>query len=359
MKKSILAGLVILVILAVAGCRSIAIGTASPAVTSASSPVDAPASNPADAPASTPADAPADAPASGTADTPAVPAATHAAGLATTYNTTYDNLTYGISSVGTLTQVTENAAGDITGQLTVDPPLYGSGPFTGTVNGNAINFTVESVTPNPAGGTSGTFTGTIGLQGSLSGTYADDTSNGPQNGNWTATPLTMATPTSSACSTATATYEADQKALKALQSASEDDAALVKQDIAALTGAVDDIPSNVAELYVGDIRKIILNSMDPETTDLFSDLADTFFQRAAALESAEAAQAGAIIDIINSKLIPVLGLPALAVTSKNLGKLFTAEVALKVALVQGEAAQAAADAAQATMEKACQAGSAD
>lgn len=343
MNKSIFAGLVIL---AVAGCGSTAIGTATPAATSASSRASTPAAAPASGTAVTPA--------SGTA----VAAATHAAGLATTYDTTYDNFTYGISSVGNLTQVTENAAGDITGQLTVDPPLYGSGPFTGTVNGNAIKFTVESDSPNPGNATSVVLTGTIGLQGSLSGTYIAYTSDGrpAQNGNWTATPLTKTKPTPSACSTATATYDADQKALEALQSAADDDAALVKQDIAALTGAVDDIPSSVAELYVEDIRKIILNSMDPETTGLFSDLADTFFQRAAALESAEAAQAGAILDILNSKLIPVLGLPALAVTSKNLGKLFTAEVALKVALVQAESAQAAAAAAKAAMENACQSG---
>jgi hypothetical protein len=175
MNKSIFAGLVIL---AVAGCRSTAIGTATPAAISASGTAVSIAANPASSTAA--------APASGTA----VPAATHAAGLATTYNTTYDNLTYGISSVGTLTHVTENAAGEISGQLTVDPPLYGSGPFTGTVNGNAIKFTVESDTSNPGNATSVMLTGTIGLQGSLRGTYITHTSDGrpPQNGNWTAAP---------------------------------------------------------------------------------------------------------------------------------------------------------------------------
>ena len=84
MKKSILAGLVILVLLAVAGCRSTAIGiatpVASPAVSTASTPADAPASSspavstaspPADAPASSPADAPASSPADAPASTPA------------------------------------------------------------------------------------------------------------------------------------------------------------------------------------------------------------------------------------------------------------------------------------------------
>jgi hypothetical protein len=190
MNKSIFAGLVIL---AVAGCRSTAIGTATPAATPASStaistaaPASSTAAIPPSSTAAIPASGTAAAPASGTA----VPAATHAAGLAATYNTTFDNLTYGISSVGTLTHVTENATGDISGQLTVDPPLYGSGPFTGTVNGNAIKFTVESVTPNPGNATSITFSGTIGLKGSLSGTYITESSGGQpsQNGNWTAVP---------------------------------------------------------------------------------------------------------------------------------------------------------------------------
>jgi hypothetical protein len=200
--KSIFAGLVVL--LAVAGCRSTAIGAATPAASTASgtatrasgtaTPASGTAATPASGTAATPASGTAATPASGTTVAPAsgtgAPAATYAPGLATTYNTTFDNLTYGISSVGTLTHVTENAAGDISGQLTVDPPLYGSGPFTGTVNGNAIKFTVES-TPNPVNETSGTFTGTIGLQDSLSGTYAGDTSTGPQNGNWTAVPAAL------------------------------------------------------------------------------------------------------------------------------------------------------------------------
>lgn len=178
MNKSIPAGLVILAILAVAGCGSMGTGTATTAVTTGAAPAVSTAASTAVAPASSPA-----------SDT-AAPAATHAAGLATMYNMTYDNLTYGISSTGTLTQVAENAAGDITGQLTVDPPLYGSGPFTGTVNGNAIEFTVESDTPNPGNATSVMFTGTIGLPGSLSGTYITKSSGGQpsQNGNWTAVP---------------------------------------------------------------------------------------------------------------------------------------------------------------------------
>ena len=164
---------------------------------------------------------------------------------------------------------------------------------------------------------------------------------------------------SSACSTATATYEADQKALEALQSASEDDAGIVRRDIAALTGAVDKIAPDPVELSIEKIKRIILNGLDPEASDINSDLADSFFQRAAALESAEAARAGAIIDIIDTKLIPVLGLPELFVASKDAGEIVTADAALKLDLIGAEAAQTAADAAYAAMENACQAGSAD
>ena len=210
MNKSIFAGLVVLVLLAVAGCRSTAIGIATPAssaaVSTASTPADAPASTPADAPASTPAvtpasstaDAPASAPADAPASSTAVPAGTQAAVLASAYNMAFDNFTYG-SSDGTLTHVTENATGDISGQMTVDPPLYGSGPFTGTVSGNAIKFTVESDTPNPVNAISATFSGTIGVKGSLSGTYVGYTSNGPQNGNWTASPATATVTGGEAC----------------------------------------------------------------------------------------------------------------------------------------------------------------
>jgi hypothetical protein len=131
------------------------------------------------------------------------------------------------------------------------------------------------------------------------------------------------------------------------------DAARVSQDITALHRAVIEIPANIAEASLGRIKKIFLNSLDPEISDINSDLADSFFQRAAAVESAEAAQAGVVLDIVTSKLIPVLGLPALAVTSKDIGKLLTADAALKIALVRAEAAKTAAHAAHAAMERAC------
>jgi lysophospholipase L1-like esterase len=127
---------------------------------------------------------------SGTPSAPTASALARAARLAKTYSLTLDNLTYALSSGGALTQVAENAAGDISGQLISDPPLYGSGPFTGTVNGNTIKFTARSAASNPANATSTDFTGVIDSRGSLSGTYIGYTSDGrpPEKGTWTAVP---------------------------------------------------------------------------------------------------------------------------------------------------------------------------
>ena len=191
---------------------------------------------------------------------------------------------------------------------TLDDSYYPtSGSVSGTVSGDDITFTFAYPTGSIQG--TRTYTGTISSAGAVSGT-------------WT-------------------------------QTASEDDAARVSQDIRALHHAVVEIPGNIAEASLGRIKKIFLNSLDPEVSDINSDLADRFFQRAAAVESAEAAQVGVVLDIVTSKLIPALGLPALAVTSKDIGKLLTADAALKIALVRAEAAKTAAHAAHAAMERAC------
>jgi hypothetical protein len=234
---------------------------------------------------------------------------------------------------------------------TLDDSYYPtSGPVSGTVSGDDIRFTFDY----PAGSVQGTrtYTGTISSAGAVSGTWTQTGSESPDNGTWSLADNAVPT-ASAACAAATAANDAAQADLRAAQSASDDDAALVSQDITALHHAVVEIPANIAEASLERIKKIFLNSLDPEVSDINSDLADSFFQRAAAIESAEAAQVGAVLDIVNSKLIPVLGLPALAVTSKDIGKLLTADAALKIALVRAEAAQATADAAQAAMKRAC------
>ena len=97
-------------------------------------------------------------------------------GLSSTYDMTYDNLTYDIQTDGSLTEVTQDENGDIRGQITVGPGLHGTGSFTGTFSDGTIDFVTE---------TNGVYTGTISSKGVLSGTYVAWRT---QRGEWTATP---------------------------------------------------------------------------------------------------------------------------------------------------------------------------
>ncbi len=96
-------------------------------------------------------------------------------GLADTYRMTYHNITFDIRSVGSLTEVTRDRKGNVHGQMTVRPPLYGTGPFSGTATSSKIRF---------EGASQGAYTGTVDARGVLSGTYTY----GPQHGTWRATP---------------------------------------------------------------------------------------------------------------------------------------------------------------------------
>src|SRR5450755_2906662 len=66
----------------------------------------------------------------------------------------------------------------ISGEMTVGPPLYGTGVLTGTVTDTTINFVV----PSDVVGT-GVYTGTVNAEGVLSGTYTYP----GQTGIWRAT----------------------------------------------------------------------------------------------------------------------------------------------------------------------------
>ncbi len=88
---------------------------------------------------------------------------------------TFDNLTFDIQTDGSLTEVREDQNGDIRGQMTVGPRLYGTGPFTGTFADGTIDFVGQS---------QGVYTGIISSEGVLSGTYTYTS----QRGEWTATP---------------------------------------------------------------------------------------------------------------------------------------------------------------------------
>jgi hypothetical protein len=132
--------------------------------------------------------------ANGGADRPVYFAASASAGelatalpkLASSYGGTAHNLTYGITSVLALEHVVEGGEGRISGQMVVEPPLYGSGPFTGTLHNGAIAFTVTP-TGAPGGETAATFVGELSSRGALSGSYtvAADTA---QSGTWELSP---------------------------------------------------------------------------------------------------------------------------------------------------------------------------
>lgn len=114
--------------------------------------------------------------------------------LSASYTGSVHNIPYNITSNFALSSITEDQQGNISGQMIVDPPLYGSGPFTGTVSvNNTINFTVTSTPGNPCGCTSVIFTGTVKPQNTLSGNYTANSQTGPQTGTWqvsgTSTPM--------------------------------------------------------------------------------------------------------------------------------------------------------------------------
>jgi hypothetical protein len=99
--------------------------------------------------------------------------------LASAYSGTVHNTTYDISSTFRLSSVTADQNGNISGQMTVDPPLYGSGPFTGRVSGSSVTFTVNSTPGNSIGVTHIIFSGTV-VQAAMSGTYVVEATSGTQ-----------------------------------------------------------------------------------------------------------------------------------------------------------------------------------
>jgi hypothetical protein len=102
-------------------------------------------------------------------------AAPTAARLASSYLMNFDNLTYSETSDGSLTSMSVDTSGAVSGYMTVDPPLTGTGPLSGTLSGSTIKFSVDG----------GTYTGTVNASTlDISGTYTYP----GQNGVWKATP---------------------------------------------------------------------------------------------------------------------------------------------------------------------------
>jgi len=73
----------------------------------------------------------------------------------------------------------------IRGVLNIAPPLYGGGPFVGSVSGSQVSFTVTSTTPNPCNCVSLVFTGKLS-HGTMRGTYVGNTKGGSETGRWEA-----------------------------------------------------------------------------------------------------------------------------------------------------------------------------
>jgi hypothetical protein len=145
-------------------------------------------------------------------------AAAPVAPLASTYHGTVNNLTVSQTAAFTLTAVTEDEHGNISGQSIVALPLYGGGPFTGTVSGTSVSFTSKSEGDSlcPAGACTVVFNGTIGSAGAMSGTYAASYSEGPsQNGTWQLSPATTAETTAEATAEANGETPAASPTLQA------------------------------------------------------------------------------------------------------------------------------------------------
>ena len=98
-----------------------------------------------------------------------------AARLSSQFEMHFDNLTYHIQTGGTLSDVTQDGQGRISGTMTVNPPLFGTGRFTGTRDGSTIHLT---------GAQNGNYLGTLIANGDVSGTYTYP----GQHGAWQATP---------------------------------------------------------------------------------------------------------------------------------------------------------------------------
>ena len=97
----------------------------------------------------------------------------------TTYHGSVHNTTYDVMS--TISLSFTKAGSQIQGTFTVDPPLIGSGPFTGTISATTIQFVVSPTD----GSATLTFTGTFQSDGSIRGSYV---TSGSQAGTWQVVP---------------------------------------------------------------------------------------------------------------------------------------------------------------------------
>lgn len=104
--------------------------------------------------------------------------------LVTAYQGTVQNTTYGGTATLELTSIIQNQ-GEISGNVIIGPGLNGSGTFTGTIGSDgSVSFYDNTTDGSP----DIDFSGSLNADGSLSGTYTAVTIFGSQGGNWQATP---------------------------------------------------------------------------------------------------------------------------------------------------------------------------
>jgi hypothetical protein len=104
------------------------------------------------------------------------PARTHSPALTETYRMAFHNLTYDNESDGELTEINLDVDGNVTGNMTVNPPLHGTGPLEGSLDGQRITFAAAG---------SAEYTGEIAGDGAIVGTYTYPS----QEGRWRADPV--------------------------------------------------------------------------------------------------------------------------------------------------------------------------
>ena len=117
----------------------------------------------------------------------AAPAGAAVPKLSPLYHMKLHNSSENVNSTGVIAGI-KQTGGKIAGKVILAPPLYGGGPFKGTVGASAVKFTVTSTPGNPCHCVSIAFTGTIGPKGTMNGTYVATTTAGTENGTWAATP---------------------------------------------------------------------------------------------------------------------------------------------------------------------------
>ena len=95
--------------------------------------------------------------------------------IAPSYLMYFDNLTFSTTSDGSLTSMSVDKSAKVSGFMTVNPPLGGTGALSGTLKGGTIRFSVDG----------GDYTGRLNASTrQISGTYTYP----GQNGVWKATP---------------------------------------------------------------------------------------------------------------------------------------------------------------------------